>query len=92
MPTATTLDSGSCGCGFLESIPLVRAVLFPLTNAITVALFVCNIKRGGGTTTRRVEEGEQCCNDRVCGGECGRRGGGGGKTVAAAAAAEAAGY
>ena len=40
-------------CGFLESVPLVGWVVFPLTNAVAAALFACDIERGGGPVCLR---------------------------------------
>jgi len=86
-------------CGFLESIPLVGAVLFPLTNAIAAALFACDIERGGGPIVLRGagnddEEGRKRASGVAAAvvAAANAVGGGGGKTTAAAAAAEAAGY
>ena len=39
--------------GFLESIPVVGWVMFPLTNAIAAALFACDIEKGGGPVCLR---------------------------------------
>ncbi|KAL3779875.1 hypothetical protein ACHAW5_002063 [Stephanodiscus triporus] len=43
-------------CGFLESIPIVGSVVFPLTNAVAAALFACDIERGGGPVCLRKEK------------------------------------
>mmetsp|Transcript_27440 Transcript_27440/g.57354 ORF Transcript_27440/g.57354 Transcript_27440/m.57354 type:complete len:300 (+) Transcript_27440:47-946(+) len=35
-------------CGFMESLPIVGWVLFPVTNAVAAALFACDIEKSGG--------------------------------------------
>lgn len=40
-------------CGFLESLPIVGFVVFPLTNAVAAALFACDIEKGGGLVCLR---------------------------------------
>lgn len=40
--------------GFLESLPIVGFVLFPLTNAVAAALFACDIEKSGGPACLRV--------------------------------------
>ena len=35
-------------CSFLESVPIVGWVIFPLTNAIAAALWACDIEKSGG--------------------------------------------
>uniref|UniRef100_A0A7S1ZC84 Uncharacterized protein n=1 Tax=Trieres chinensis TaxID=1514140 RepID=A0A7S1ZC84_TRICV len=43
-------------CGFLESLPLVGWVLFPLTNACGTGLFACDIEAKGGPVVLRPPE------------------------------------
>lgn len=42
--------------GFLESLPIVGWVLFPLTNAVAAALFACDIERSGGPVCLRADD------------------------------------
>lgn len=44
--------------GFLESIPVVGWVLFPLTNAVAAALFACDIEKSGGPVCLRANGGD----------------------------------
>ncbi|KAL9180184.1 hypothetical protein ACHAXT_008154 [Thalassiosira profunda] len=43
--------------GFLEAIPLVGSVFFPLTNAVAAALFACDIEKSGGLVCLRERVG-----------------------------------
>jgi len=45
--------------GFLEAIPVVGSVVFPLTNAVAAALFASDIEKAGGPACLRIS-GESC--------------------------------
>ncbi len=41
-------------CGFMESLPMVGWVLFPITNAVAAALFACDIEKSGGPSALEI--------------------------------------
>ncbi|KAL7524188.1 hypothetical protein ACHAWF_000852 [Thalassiosira exigua] len=43
-------------CSFLESVPIVGSVVFPLTNAVAAALFACDIERSEGPACLREKD------------------------------------
>ena len=48
-------------CGFMESIPIVGWVVFPITNAVAAALFACDIEKMGGPAALRGENPTSPC-------------------------------
>ena len=41
---------------FLEAVPMLGSVLFPLTNACAAALFACDIEKSGGLSVLKAAQ------------------------------------